>query len=202
MSHKELHFLSYKEPNSLLFEELFSLSYNELHSLSSKELHSLSCKEKSCSPSHLLFQDPIYSRNYILLIQGIKGLFKDRESDLMLVSDQAVFSSSCLENLENHKVFEIPWERFISCLRWYDTLWFAHRPVTIERNTCGPEKCITYNILYCRSVTMDRTTCRSKIGVISIDLESGFLCGFDNFHQTVPCERKKNQVLSRSKANS
>ena len=91
MSHKELHFLSYKEPNSLLFEELFSLSYNELHSLSSKELHSLSCKEKSCSPSHLLFQDPIYSRNYILLIQGIKGLFKDRESDLMLVSDQAVF---------------------------------------------------------------------------------------------------------------
>ena len=195
-------FLSYKEPNSLLFEELFSLSYNELHSLSSKELHSLSCKEKSCSPSHLLFQDPIYSRNYILLIQGIKGLFKDRESDLMLVSDQAVFSSSCLENLENHKVFEIPWERFISCLRWYDTLWFAHRPVTIERNTCGPEKCIIYNILYCRSVTMDRTTCGSKISVISIDLESGFLYGFDNFHQTVPCERKKNQVLSRSKANS
>ena len=124
------------------------------------------------------------------------------ESDLMLVSDQAVFSSSCLENLENHKVFEIPWERFISCLRWYDTLWFAHRPVTIERNTCGPEKCIIYNILYCRSVTMDRTTCGSKISVISIDLESGFLCGFDNFHQTVPCERKKNQVLSRSKANS
>ena len=82
-------FLSYKEPNSLLFEELFSLSYNELHSLSSKELHSLSCKEKSCSPSHLLFQDPIYLRNYILLIQGIEGLFKDR------VRPNAGVRSSC-----------------------------------------------------------------------------------------------------------